>query len=135
MPVRNEIGRRVGTELYSIEVYPPGYFDEFDPSLGFEKWAAVEVKEAGAVPAGMETIVVPEGLYGIFLHKGPATEGIRTIQYIFSTWLPASGFLVDGRPHLAVMGDRYRKDDPDSEEELWIPIRPNSERQARGSAL
>ena len=126
MPHRAAIGNAVGTELYSVEVYPPLFFDNFDPGAEFEKWAAVEVTDLEAVPAEMETIVIPEGLYAVFRHRGPASAGPQTYGYIFGTWLPASAFLLDERPHLAVMGEKYRNDAPDSEEDLWIPIRAKS---------
>lgn len=124
MPLRKQIGNTVGTELYSVEVYPSSFFDRFDPGAEFGKWAAVEVRDFSAVPEGMETITLPAGLYAVFLHKGSAAQGQETYRYIFGTWLPGSAFRVDDRPHFAVMGEKYRNDDPDSEEELWIPVRP-----------
>jgi AraC family transcriptional regulator len=123
MPRRKEIQNRIGTELYSAEVYPPQFFDRFDPEAEFEKWASVEVEDFDRVPDDMETLVFPSGLYAVFLHKGPASEGTRTYQYIFSTWLPHSAYQTDDRPHFAVMGEKYTNDDPDSEEEIWIPVK------------
>jgi AraC family transcriptional regulator len=31
--------------------------------------------------------------------------------------------LLDNKPHFEIMGDQYKNEDPDSEEELWIPIK------------
>jgi AraC family transcriptional regulator len=31
---------------------------------------------------------------------------------------------LDQRPHVEVMGEKYKNNDPDSEEEIWIPIKP-----------
>ncbi|HTB05642.1 MAG TPA: GyrI-like domain-containing protein [Bacteroidia bacterium] len=123
MPRRKEIQNNIGIELYSIEVYPPNYFINFSFENQFEKWAAVEVKDFNSVPAEMETITSPEGLYAIFIHKGPASEGPKTYQYIFMRWLPNSTYLLDSRPHFAVMGEKYKREEPDSEEELWIPVK------------
>lgn len=122
MPRRKEIRNSIGIELYSMEVYPPGYFANFSFENQFEKWAAVEVKDYNSVPAEMETITSPEGLYAIFIHKGPASEGPKTYQYIFMTWLPNSKYALDSRPHFAVMGEKYKREEADSEEELWIPV-------------
>ncbi len=102
----------------------PGFFDNFNPDKEFEKWAAVEVEDFNGVPDEMETLKTPGGLYAVFLHKGPARKGVETYQYIFRTWLPNSTYLLDNRPHFAVMGIKYKKDSPDSEEELWIPVKP-----------
>jgi AraC family transcriptional regulator len=126
MPRRNEITNRIGTELYSFEVYPPQFFEPYNAEAEFEKWAAVEVTSYDAVPQDMEPLAVPAGQYAVFIHKGSASEAAHTYQYIFRTWLPASDFVVDDRPHFAVMGARYKRDAPDSEEEIWIPVMPKA---------
>ena len=59
MPGRNEINNVVGHELYSIEVYPDSYFDNFSPDELFEKWAAVEVSNYITISEEMEHITVP----------------------------------------------------------------------------
>lgn len=123
MPQRKDIKHTIGTELYSIEVYPQGFFTNFNPANPFEKWAAVEVSTAADMPEGMDILNAPEGLYAVFLHTGPASEGQRTYNYIFREWLPLSAYETDERPHLAVMGDKYRPDSPESEEEIWIPVK------------
>jgi AraC family transcriptional regulator len=43
--------------------------------------------------------------------------------YIFTRWLPASGYQLDNRPHFEILGDKYKNNDPESEEEIWIPVR------------
>lgn len=123
MPRRKEIINKIGTELYSIEIYPLNYFDNFNPSNSFEKWAALEVTDFEIIPGNMESLISPAGKYAIFIHKGSASEGPKTYQYIFRTWLPKSDYLLDTRPHFAIMGEKYIGEDPNSEEELWIPIK------------
>ena len=123
MPSRREIKNNIGSDLYSVEVYEPLYFNNFNPEKEFDKWAVVEVTDFETVPEDMETLISPRGLYAVFLHKGAASKGPETYQYIFGTWLPASDFLLDNRPHFAVMGEKYKNDDPDSEEEVWIPVK------------
>jgi AraC family transcriptional regulator len=123
MPRRKEIKNVKGTELYSIEEYPANFFDAFDPNTEFIKWAAVAVSEFREMPENMETLIIPEGLYAVFLHKGPQSRGAETYGTIFRTWLPQSGYLIDNRPHFAVMGEKYKREEEDSEEEIWIPVR------------
>jgi AraC family transcriptional regulator len=124
MPLRNNIPNTVGSDLYSLQLHNEGFFNQFDPAQTFVKWAAREVSNFDNVPEGMETLVIPEGLYAVFLHEGPASEGPRTFGYMFQTWLPASGYEVDNRPHFEILGEKYRNNDPSSEEEIWIPVRP-----------
>lgn len=122
MPRCKGIPGVIGNELYSIEIYPVGFYDNFNPNNDFEKWAAVEVSGVDIITDGMEALTSPDGLYAVFLHKGPASEGPRTYQYIFRDWLPNSGYQLDHRPHFAVMGEKYQQDSADSEEEIWIPV-------------
>lgn len=114
MPRRKEITNVVNTYLYSLEQYDPHFFDQFDPGAEFIKWAAVEVSGADHVPHHMDVLVLPSGLYAVFIHKGPASKGVETYDYIFRTWLPTSGYKVDDRPHFALMGEKYKNEEPDS---------------------
>lgn len=122
MPKRKEVKNSIGTEFYSVEVYPPQFFENFSNEAEFEKWAAVEVSSLNSIPDGMESLILSKGLYAVFIHRGPASEGFKTYQYIFQSWIPSSEYQLDNRPHIALMGDKYKNEDPDSEEEIWIPI-------------
>ncbi len=126
MPRRKEIKNNIGTEVYCIQIYGDMNFDAVDMSRNFEKWAAVEVTDFAAVPPEMNPMIIPKGMYAVFLYKGAASAASETFRYIFGTWLPNSGFLLDKRPHFDVLGKKYNNNSPDSEEELWIPIKPNS---------
>lgn len=126
MARRKEIQNAGGPDLFSVEIYPPFFFDNFDPTAQFEKWAAVEVTDFATVPKEMETLVLPSGLYAVFIHKGPAGDGPKTYNYIFTVWLPRSGYAIDARPHFALMGNKYKHDDMASEEEIWIPVKTST---------
>jgi len=120
---RSEIKNQVGTNLYSIQVFDDHYFKTFSPHSTFEKLAAIEVTNLSEIPAEMEPFTLPSGLYAVFIHRGAASTGPTTFNYIFSTWLPNSEYHLDNRPHFEVLGEKYKNDDPDSEEEIWIPIK------------
>lgn len=123
MPIKHLITNQVGEELYSVEVYRRHFFRGYDDKALFQKWAAVEVADFGDVPEVFETQIVPKGLYAVFTHKGSYLNAPETYHYIFQEWLPFAEFLLDDRPHLAVMGEKYKGDSDDSEEEIWIPVR------------
>ncbi|MCO4293708.1 GyrI-like domain-containing protein [Solitalea sp. MAHUQ-68] len=124
MQKRKEISTAINNDLISMQVYNASYsFENFNPGAIFEKWAAVEVTDFNQVPDGMETFLLEEGLYAVFLHKGAASTGAKTFQYIFGVWLPQSGYTLDNRPHFEVLGEKYKNEDPESEEEIWIPIK------------
>jgi AraC family transcriptional regulator len=120
MPRRQEVQNTIGTSLYSMQVYEPSYFNTFNPNAVFEKWAAIEVSAFETIPSGMETFILNGGLYAVFEHKGQSTS---IFEYIFRTWLPNSEYLLDQRPHFELLGEKYKKEDPNSEEEIWIPIK------------
>lgn len=125
MPQRKAIPNSVDPDLISMQVFPVGFsFQNFDVHAPFEKWAAIEVSNYLQIPDGMESFDLPGGLYAVFLHKGPASEGERTFRYIFREWLPQSGYALDNRPHFEVLGAKYKNNEPDSEEEIWIPVKP-----------
>ena len=122
MPRRREITNKLSNDLISMQVYQPEHFGAFIPTRTFEKWATVEVAHFDQVPDDMETFTLAGGLYAVFDYKGLSTDN-RIFQYIFGTWLPDSDYDLDDRPHFEVLGDKYKNDDPNSEEEIWVPIR------------
>lgn len=122
MPRRKKILNSVTSELYSLQIYPEDYFMNFNPAKEFEKWAAAEVTDFASVPDGMETLELEAGLYAVFNYKGLNIDH-RIFEYIFSEWIPASGYELDSRPHFELLGNKYRNGDPESEEEIWIPVK------------
>ena len=123
MPRLKEIKNAVSADLFSLQNYPDDYFTNFTPETIFTKWAAVEVKNFENIPDGFEKLEIPGGKYAVFLHKGNTEMFAKTAQYIYTEWLPNSGFQLDNKPHFEVLGDNYLgHENPESEEEVWIPI-------------
>ena len=121
MPLRKTIPHQVGTDVVCMQVYDD--FKSFTPDTLFDKWAAVEVSEWDAIPAGMEKYMLPAGMYAVFLYQGNPTDFAPFFRHIFAEWLPQSAYEVDARPHFDVLGAKYKNNDPTSEEEIWVPIR------------
>ena len=122
MPRRNTIPNRINEDLISLQEYDELYFESFDPAREFVKWAAVEVSAQTESPNGLFEYHIPEGDYAVFHYKGmPGNPEI--FQEIYGEWLPASEYKLDLRPHFEILGPNYVPGSPDSEEEIWIPIR------------
>jgi AraC family transcriptional regulator len=121
MPRRSEIANRVSEDLISMQVYSEFHFANFRMTNEFQKWAAAEVSDFEDIPEGLETFILPSGLYAVFHYHGSSNDS-SIFQYIFSTWLPKSGFELDDRPHFEILGSRYRNNSPESEEFIHIPI-------------
>ncbi|MCC6372525.1 MAG: GyrI-like domain-containing protein [Bacteroidia bacterium] len=123
MPRRKEFLNTVSSDFYSLQIYDSSYsFSNFNPHANFHKWASVEVSDFDTLPEGMQALTVPEGLYAVFHYKGDTSNAAAIFQYIFGTWLPQSEFELSNRPHFEVLGEKYKNNHPDSEEDIWIPI-------------
>jgi AraC family transcriptional regulator len=122
MPERMKIQNRISNDMISMRVYSE-LLQLKNIEQQFEKWAVVEVSDFDNVADGMKTFILKEGLYAVFDYKGLNTDN-RIFIYIFNEWLPNSNYELDERPHFEVLGEKYRNNDPESEEEIWIPIRP-----------
>jgi len=122
MSRKKEIINNLNNDLISMAVYKPKYFSDFKPASEFEKWATIEVVDFNNVPNNMDTFILPGGLYAVFDYKGSNTDN-SIFQYIFGTWLPGSDYALDDRPHFEILGEKYKNNDPASEEEIWIPIK------------
>jgi AraC family transcriptional regulator len=125
MPRRKEIKNNITNDLYSLQVYEPTHFINFDPTKEFVKWALVEVENFDSIPNDMEAFTLKGGQYAVFRHKGSSKDN-KIFQFIFSHWLPNSDYFLDSRPHFEILGDKYKNDDENSEEEIWIPISPKN---------
>ncbi len=124
MQNRSQIKQAKDQLLYSLQVYDsPDHFKNFDTTREFQKWALCEVSDTHDIPDGLELFELPAGMYAVFLHKGTQANAPATFQYIFGTWLPQSDYELDHRPHFEVLGEKYKNNDPASEEEIWIPIK------------
>lgn len=126
MPERQKITNNRTGELISLQVYPTSFdFGFANPHAEFEKWAAIEVADFDSVPAGMEPFVLTGGLYAVFHYRGLGGDP-QIFRHIYGTWLPNSSYMLDHRPHFEILGEKYKNNDPASEEEIWIPIKAKS---------
>lgn len=123
MPRRKEIKYTVSNDLFSLAVYSASHFSDFNPANEFDRWAAVEVSNTDTIPEQMEVTMVPAGLYAVFLYRGTATDVSAFFRNIYQKWLPESVYILDDRPHFEVLGEKYKNNDPSSEEEIWIPVK------------
>jgi len=121
-PRIKEIENKLSQNKISMQIYPSSYYNEFSPNNEFEKWATVEVENFNNIPNGMKTFTLNKGLYAVFDYNGSSSDN-SIFQYIFSKWLPSSEYQIDDRPHFEVLGEMYKNNDVNSEEEIWIPIK------------
>ena len=122
MPKRNQILNRVGTQKFSIQVYNDFDLSKMSPDTVFEKWVGVEVLNFENVPKDMATLIIEKSQYAVFNYKGKPEGFPEAWQYIHSTWLPASGYKLNNRPHFEKLPENYHPSNPEVEEEIWVPV-------------
>lgn len=126
MPNRDQISNSMSTDIYEVMEYDHLYFKNFNPNTVFKKWATLEVSEIETIPDGMKTLTLKEGLFAVFQYKGLPQGFGELMRYILSEWLPQSKYKLDNRPHFNILGKNYKPNDPESEEEVYIPIKLKS---------
>lgn len=120
-PQIKEVINRVSRDKISMQIYPPSYFEKFSVENEFEKWAVVEVRDFDHISKKLETFTLKKGLYAVFKYKGSSSDN-SIYQYIYGEWIQKSPYILDNRPHFEILGEKYANNDPNSEEEIWIPI-------------
>lgn len=117
------IKKRKNNMLYSIQFYEKDTnFMSFERLKKYENWAAVEVESFTDIPQGLESLIVPSGLYARFIYQGLAANFSQYLQQMIYDWLVKSPFDIDNRPHFMVMAADYSPIDFHAQEEVWLPI-------------
>ena len=85
MPKRKAIPNQVDMQLYSIEVYPTGFYDKFNPETTFENGTWWKYSNRDRFLKIWEPLPYPPRLYAIFIHKvnksdSRATSGATIVQ-------------------------------------------------------
>ncbi|MGB1211400.1 MAG: GyrI-like domain-containing protein [Lacinutrix venerupis] len=122
MPQKKEIQNAISSDIFEVLIYNDTYFKNFNPTNTFVKWATVEVESNKTLPKGMSTLNLESGLYAVFKYKGLPQNFGAFMSGIFSNWLPQSKYKLDNRPHFNLLGEKAKRNSPDSEETVWIPI-------------
>lgn len=123
MPRLKEVSHTLNRDLYSIQVFSKSYWEKFNPSATFTKWVGVPVSQIDRVPIDMDVMIIPAGRYAVFTFVGNEQMAPAFFEKIYSEWLLNSIYDLDDRPHFEILGTKYKRSDPTSEETVWIPIK------------
>ncbi|HCD53064.1 MAG TPA: GyrI-like domain-containing protein [Balneolaceae bacterium] len=112
-------------DSYSVSIYRNGFDPAaFTPNTIFKQWAATKVDQDFLIPDGLSELIIPTGTYAVFMYKGTAADYPKTARLFHTHWLPENGFITDDRPNFEILGPDYLGPmNPDSEEQIWIPIK------------
>ena len=95
----------------------------FTPQTNFQNWAMLEVSSFENVPTDMKIHTLTGGMYAVFDYKGTPVHIEAFAKKVFGEIIPQSNYEVDEREHFQLLGEKYKRDSEDSEEEFWIPIK------------
>lgn len=99
-----------------------GISDNMDPDTGeFDYVAGFEVSDVPEVPEGMVHWAVPGGRYAVFRTTLPNLG--ETFKYVYYEWLPRSAYEHRPGPDLELYDEAFDAEDPDSEFEVYVPIK------------
>jgi AraC family transcriptional regulator len=76
----------------------------------FEYVACVAVEGTPDIPEGMVMREIPAHKYAVFTHHGSLKTLHDTYQYIYNTWLPQSGYELDGKFDMEMYDDDFNMD-------------------------
>jgi AraC family transcriptional regulator len=124
MPRQKEIINRVGSNFYSMQIYHSKLeLSTFTPQTRFQNWAMLEVSTFENLQTDMKTHTLVGGMYAVFDYKGTPANMESFARKVFGEIIPQSKYEVDEREHFQLLGEKYKRDSEDSEEEFWIPIK------------
>ena len=90
---------------------------------GYTYMAAVAVDDAACLGPGWVTMTVPAAQYARFVHKGRAQDLYLTLDYVWHTWLPKSGYSLARSLVIECYSRGFANANVDGgERAIWVPI-------------
>ena len=122
MPQLSRVSNRKNKDLISLRSFEgiPVFGPTADPNFTYCGGA-----EVAGPNEGLEHLEIPPGTYAVFHYKGLSSDS-SVWRYIYIEWLPNSPWELDHRPHFERLGAKYKNEDPNSEEDIYIPVRPRA---------
>ncbi len=119
MQVESQIKNRAN----NTEAWGASYnMDSGGDSFSFTYFAGYEVTDTKIVPEGMVVHVAPASKYAKFSHFGPLENLSQTYTYIYSHWLPTSGYKTGNGNELEMYNQKFNPNGEGSEMFIFVPI-------------
>lgn len=122
-PLSERIPHRVNPSvMYGVEFYGPEFAQEHNWTY-FPSTAVGEL-DISEIPDHLFAAVLPASRYVVFTAKGGLEALPGAFRYAYDTWLPASEYEAAGMLDFERYDDRFHGNEPESEVDVYIPIRP-----------
>jgi AraC family transcriptional regulator len=112
-----DVPGRVGKAAY-------GVCANGDDAGNFDYIAGVEVSDFTDLPREFARVRIPEQTYAVFTHKDHVSTIRRTINTIWNSWLPSSGFKMADAPTFERYDEKFDPQTGNGGFEIWAPIKP-----------
>jgi predicted transcriptional regulator YdeE len=113
------IKHKRGKDYYGISLVEPS--DKNDTLMTYI--AGIEVSKAEKIPEGYVARVLPEAEYVVFDFQGELEEMPFAFGYIFSKWLPQSGYTFANQDVFELYKDKeFHPGKPGSTVQIWVPV-------------
>lgn len=123
MPLRKSIlNKKENCVLLLHEYGLNTSFETFTPQTLHTNWALQEVLDFKQSSVDFLQYTLPSRNYAVFKHCGGISEFANSMRYIFTEWLPNSGYEVAKAPHFEKIIPLFPPEPETREEEIWIPI-------------
>lgn len=94
----------------------------YQPNQGFEYLAGVEVAQFEGLPAEYSKVEIPPQRYVVFAHSGHVSSIPKTVDTIWTQWVPDCGLKVADSPCFEKYTDRFDPKTGMGGMEVWIPL-------------
>ena len=113
---------RIGELQHVVEPhFAYGVMANYDQATGeFDYIAACQVASGEGLPQGFVPVAVPAADWAVFTTT--MSEMPQTYPYIYSTWLPQSGYQHGPAPEFELYGETFDPANPASPFEIYIPV-------------
>jgi len=119
----HEIPNRDGTKIsYGVCFATPSMLQKDEMSY----LASVPVSNPKNIPEGMVAREVKGGEFVVVTHRGGISKISTTIDFIYGSWLPKSGFDPDDRADLELYDERFKFNSDECEFDILVPIKKST---------
>lgn len=94
----------------------------YQPGCGFDYLSGVEVNDTSKLPEGFTHVRIPATRYAVFTHREHISSLGKTLDAIWSKWLPNSGHQPANSPSFERYTERFDPQSGLGEVEIWIPL-------------
>jgi AraC family transcriptional regulator len=92
------------------------------PDCGFDYLTGVEVTDPHKLPVGMTSVKIDARRYAVFTHTGHVSALPKTIDTIWTRWVPECGLKIANAPCFERYTSEFNGDTGMGGMEIWVPL-------------